>query len=143
MGRAQGDNKMATPQLPPEIVALQKEMQGHVESYKAAQADNQKLVAQRTQLHQQSSENQMVLKELNLLEDEAAVFKLVGPVLIPQDLIEAKANVQKRLDYMKGETDKIEAKMKGANKEMNDIQQKVVEKQAKMQEMAKKAAQAG
>lgn len=32
------------------------------------------------------------------------MFKLVGPVLIPQDLIEAKANVKKRLEYMQGET---------------------------------------
>jgi len=37
-------------------------------------------------------------------QEEAAVYKLVGPVLIPQDLIEAKANVAKRLEYMQGET---------------------------------------
>lgn len=37
-------------------------------------------------------------------QEDAAVYKLVGPVLIPQDLIEAKANVAKRLEYMQGET---------------------------------------
>ena len=122
---------------------IQKTLEGEVEGFKAKQAgkfhcyrhtpciitslnaDNQKLIGQRSQLHQQISENQMVEKELKLLEvlphtagpprsflivtmlhlqEDAAVFKLVGPVLIPQDLIEAKANVAKRLEYMTGET---------------------------------------
>ena len=41
--------------------------------------------------------------ELNLLETSANVFKLVGPVLVKQDLDEAKQNVNKRIDYISGE----------------------------------------
>jgi len=32
------------------------------------------------------------------------VFKLVGPVLVKQDQAEAKANVDKRLEFIRGET---------------------------------------
>lgn len=45
----------------------------------------------------------MLLQELELLEDDANVYKLIGPVLVKQDLAEAKANVNKRLDYITAE----------------------------------------
>ena len=32
------------------------------------------------------------------------MFKLIGPVLIKQDLVEAKSNVTKRLEFIQNET---------------------------------------
>jgi len=43
------------------------------------------------------------VQELDVLEEDAAVYKLVGPMLIKQDLVEAKSNVSKRLEYIGGE----------------------------------------
>lgn len=43
------------------------------------------------------------LQELDLLEDDAPVFKLIGPVLMKQDLEEAKQNVAKRLELIERE----------------------------------------
>jgi prefoldin beta subunit len=63
-------------------------------------ADHGKMVQTQSKLVGQHNENDMVLKELNLLEDEANVYKLVGPVLLKQDLDEAKSNVEKRLQYI-------------------------------------------
>jgi hypothetical protein len=63
-------------------------------------ADHSKMVQTQSKLVGQHNENDMVLKELNLLEDEANVYKLVGPVLLKQDLDEAKSNVEKRLQYI-------------------------------------------
>jgi prefoldin beta subunit len=40
---------------------------------------------------------------MDLLEPSAGVFKLVGPVLIKQDLADAKGNVDKRLQYLNDE----------------------------------------
>ena len=37
------------------------------------------------------------------LEEGANVFKMMGPVLVKQDLEESKQNVQKRIDYINGE----------------------------------------
>lgn len=42
-------------------------------------------------------------QELELLDDEANVYKLVGPALIKQDLVEAKSNVSKRVEYIQNE----------------------------------------
>ncbi len=42
-------------------------------------------------------------KELDLLKKDDLVYKLVGPVLLKQDVIEAQQTVQKRIDYIQGE----------------------------------------
>ena len=36
------------------------------------------------------------------------MYKLIGPVLIKQDLVEAKSNVQKRLEYIQNETERLD-----------------------------------
>lgn len=43
------------------------------------------------------------MQELDLMKGDNAVYKLIGPVLVKQDLDEAKQNVTKRMDYIKGE----------------------------------------
>ena len=43
------------------------------------------------------------VQELERLAPEAGVFKLVGPLLVRQDLVEARANVGKRLDFIRHE----------------------------------------
>lgn len=43
------------------------------------------------------------MQELDLLDGEAKVYKLIGPVLLKQDVDEAKANVNKRLEFINNE----------------------------------------
>lgn len=43
------------------------------------------------------------LQELALLDSQNTVYKLIGPVLVKQDLDEAKVTVGKRLEYINGE----------------------------------------
>ncbi len=64
----------------------------------------QSVISSRQQLDSQLTENNGVKEELNLLESDANVFKLIGPVLVKQDLEEARQNVSKRIDYITGET---------------------------------------
>lgn len=54
----------------------------------------------------------VMTQELNRLGDDANVFKLIGPALIKQDLIEAKSNVSKRIEYIKGEVDRVDGQIK-------------------------------
>ena len=42
-------------------------------------------------------------QELDLLESDGKVFKMMGPALIQQDVGEATATVQKRIQYITGE----------------------------------------
>jgi len=54
----------------------------------------------------------MVLQEFNLMSDGASVYKLVGPILAKQDVGESKANVEKRIEFITKEIermDKLEA----------------------------------
>merc|ERR1711998_779735 len=57
-------------------------------------------------------ENEMVLKELDLLEDDASVFKLIGPVLVKQELMEVKNNVTKRVEFIKNDIKRLEGNVK-------------------------------
>ncbi|KAL7536880.1 hypothetical protein ACHAXR_007447 [Thalassiosira sp. AJA248-18] len=57
----------------------------------------------------QRNENEMVKQELDVFDQEASeggettVYKQVGPVLIKNDLDEAKETVEKRLEFISGE----------------------------------------
>ncbi|KAK3609474.1 hypothetical protein CHS0354_020408 [Potamilus streckersoni] len=83
--------------------SLQKRIQHEVEQYQKTQKDYQKYIGGRQQLDAQLNENIQVKEELDRLEAAANVYKMIGPVLVKQDLHEAKQNVQKRIDYINGE----------------------------------------
>merc|ERR1712072_941087 len=127
-------------QLPPELAAAQAEAQKHLSLYKEAQADVQKIMQQRTTLVSQINENKMVEAEFKLLEDEdCAVYKKVGPVLIPRELLEAKAEVNKRLEYMNSELSKMDQKVKENNVTIEKSGEKVMQFQQKMQALQEAA----
>ncbi|KAL0759733.1 hypothetical protein Bca101_075883 [Brassica carinata] len=84
-----------------------RDMQRDLEAKANDLAKIQKEIAKNHQLRKkytiQLGENELVLKELDLLEDDANVYKLIGPVLVKQDLAEANANVRKRIEYISAE----------------------------------------
>lgn len=53
-----------------------------------------------------------MLQELELLDEDSNIFKLVGPILVKQDPLEATTNVKKRLEFIKGEVDRLDAQLK-------------------------------
>ncbi len=65
------------------------------------------------------------LQELKLLEEDANVYKLVGPVLVKQDLVEAKANVNKRLEFIRGEIERVEQQLAKLQDKQSKRQQQV------------------
>ena len=93
-------------------------------------------VIARQQAQQQLSENEMVLKELELLEDEAKVYKLVGPVLMKQDLVEARGNVEKRLDYIRAENERLEKAAEAMQKKKTEKQEGIIALQQQMMKLA-------
>ncbi|XP_067321090.1 prefoldin subunit 6 isoform X2 [Anolis sagrei] len=82
---------------------LQKKLQAEVEKYQQLQKDISKCMSSRQKLEAQLTENNIVQEELGFLDASNAVFKLIGPVLVKQDMEEAKATVGKRLEYIAGE----------------------------------------
>ena len=67
----------------------------------------------------------MVLDELKRLDEDASVFKMIGPALIKQDLVEAKSNVGKRVEYIKGEIDRVEVQLKSLEGKSKDRENEV------------------
>ena len=91
----------------------------------------------------QQTENEMVQTELNLLDgNNTNVFKRVGPVLLRQDLADAKETVAKRLEFIQKEQDKIQTKMIEQDKQLNEQGLKIQQMQANMQAMTAQAVQA-
>jgi len=100
----------------------------------------------------QQTENEMVQTELNLMDTSSNsssnnnnntnnVYKRVGPVLLKQDLSEAKETVAKRLEFIRKEQDKIQAKMLEQEKQLQAQGLKIQEQQANMQRMTAEAVQ--
>lgn len=86
---------------------LHRQLESEVNSLRSLQKDVNKSHQMRRQYTVQHNENELVQKELELLEEDAAVFKLIGPVLVRQDLVEAKTNVAKRISYISEELKRL------------------------------------
>ncbi|KAI1719825.1 prefoldin subunit domain-containing protein [Ditylenchus destructor] len=71
--------------------------------------DRSRCLINRRQLESQLTENNMVKEEFDRLEVAANVYKLIGPVLVKQDLPEAKENVRKRVEYITTEISRVES----------------------------------
>lgn len=50
----------------------------------------------------------MVLAEFKIMSDTANVYKLVGPVLAKQDVSEARTNVEKRIEFITKEIERMD-----------------------------------
>jgi prefoldin beta subunit len=59
-------------------------------------------------LVEKKSENELVLQEFKLMSDDASVYKLVGPVLAKQDVAESRTNVEKRIEFITKEIERMD-----------------------------------
>ncbi|XP_077535710.1 prefoldin 6 [Haemaphysalis longicornis] len=121
--------------------AVHKALVQEVEKYKSVQKDFQKTYSLRQKLDSQLNENSVVKEELDLLESGAAVFKLIGPVLIKQGLDEAKQNVNKRIDYITSELKKYDSLLQDLEKKQETQREAIhkLEQQIQQQPQAKPA----
>merc|ERR1712050_620339 len=99
----------------------------------------QKSYESRMGLVAQQQETDLVKDEFDNLEEDAVVYKLVGPVMVKQNVDDAKANVEKRLDYIKGELERSDKIIETQEKEMNEKQQELMKIQQAAQEQAASA----
>ncbi|PKI74352.1 hypothetical protein CRG98_005232 [Punica granatum] len=83
----------------------------------------------------QLGENELVQKELDLLNEGANVYKLIGPVLVKQDLAEANANVRKRIEYMTGELKRLDAILQDLEEKQNSKKEGILKLQHRLQSL--------
>ncbi|XP_011694515.1 PREDICTED: prefoldin subunit 6-like [Wasmannia auropunctata] len=109
------------------VEEVQKKLQNEADTLRQIQKEYNKALSQRQQLDGQLNENIMVKKELDILKEENDVFKLIGPILVKQELCEAKQNVDKRMDYIKSELKRVDDLMSTLDKKLNS-QRDVIDK---------------
>eukprot|EP00245_Coleochaete_scutata_P014621 TRINITY_DN629_c0_g4_i1.p1 TRINITY_DN629_c0_g4~~TRINITY_DN629_c0_g4_i1.p1 ORF type:complete len:112 (-),score=46.58 TRINITY_DN629_c0_g4_i1:91-426(-) len=109
----------------------QQQLEQELATLRSLQKDTAKSMQMRRKYALQLNENETVLKELELLDEDANVYKLIGPALVKQDLMEAKTNVEKRIGYISNEMKRLEevlkdmeAKQEAKQKEIMDLQKR-------------------
>ena len=68
-------------------------------------------------------------KELDHLEDDAKIYKLVGPVLIPQELDEAKSTVGTRIKFISKEIVNAKSKVENLEKTLQERRVQLLQEQ--------------
>lgn len=107
---------------------IQRKLEADVTEIKKIEAEYTKVFSAKQSLVEKKSENEMVLQEFNLMGDDAAVYKLVGPILAKQDVAESKTNVEKRIEYITKEIERMD-------KLEQDFQSKVEERRNNIQKL--------
>ncbi|KAG9551674.1 hypothetical protein KCU71_g14314, partial [Aureobasidium melanogenum] len=120
---------MATPEQ-------QKQLQALSDEYTTLQNELQTTVTARQKLESQQQENKGVKSEFANLDDDANIYKLVGPILLKQDVSEAKSTVDGRLEFIEKEINRIE-------KQISDIQEKSEEKKMAVFQLQTEIQQSG
>merc|ERR1719163_2776272 len=97
------------------------QLETELNTYRAIQKEIGKVQNQISTAQTQILENEMVLKELEVLEEDAPVFKLIGPVLVKQELMEVRNNVQKRVEFIKSDIKRLEGIVKNYESQMETV----------------------
>ncbi|KAG5889950.1 hypothetical protein JTB14_018845 [Gonioctena quinquepunctata] len=119
---------------------IQRKLQSELDNYKRIQKDLQKTIQTRQQLDGQLNENEMVKQELDLLPSDGKVYKSVGPVLIKTELVEAKQNVSKRIDYINKELKRVDDAIGTLDKKQDGHRETLQKLQQQFQQAQLKAA---
>lgn len=87
------------------------------------------------------TENSIVKKELEMLDDEDIVYKLIGPILVQQETGDAKIQVDSRIEMINKEIYKLEKNYQNNAKKIDDNKKKISDLQTKLIQMSKQLEQ--
>ena len=87
------------------------------------------------------NENNIVKSELALLDDEDVVYKLIGPILVQQEISDAKIQVDSRIEMINKEIHKLEKNYQTNSKRIEGNRQKISDIQAKLIQVSKQLEQ--
>eukprot|EP00542_Grammatophora_oceanica_P011085 CAMPEP_0194027416 /NCGR_PEP_ID=MMETSP0009_2-20130614/1571_1 /TAXON_ID=210454 /ORGANISM="Grammatophora oceanica, Strain CCMP 410" /LENGTH=145 /DNA_ID=CAMNT_0038666473 /DNA_START=48 /DNA_END=485 /DNA_ORIENTATION=- len=131
----------STPENPG--AGMAKMVEEEMAKFRGIQADVAKLNGDLQTVTAQLNENEMVKQELDLVGvEDGTVYKLVGPILMKNDLDDAKQTVEKRLEFIVGEKKRVENSLKEKEKLGNETARRVQELQAAMQQATVEAVKA-
>lgn len=114
---------------------LQRDLENKANDLSKLQKDISKNHQIRKKYTIQLGENELVLKELDLLNEDANVYKLIGPVLVKQDMAEANANVKKRIEYISAELKRLDSTVQDLEDKQNSKKETIMKLQQKIQSL--------
>ncbi|KAK1623884.1 prefoldin subunit [Colletotrichum phormii] len=120
------------------MAEVQAKLQKLSEDYQALQQELQTTVQSRQKLEAQRQENLGVKEEFDKLKDGEQIYKLVGPVLLKQDKVEAESTVKGRLDFITKEIERHEGLIRDAQGKLEKKKGDIIQ----IQTSAQAAAQA-
>ncbi len=108
-----------------QIKSLYEQIQLGLQKMRDLQQSKTKAIETLNKLNGQKNENEVVNQELSHLEPEAAVYKLIGPTLVSQDIDDAKQVVGRRLEHIAAEIKRTEQQIQEAEK-LEDAQREAI-----------------
>ncbi|XP_041993232.1 prefoldin subunit 6-like [Salvia splendens] len=115
------------------IKELTRDLENKATDFRKLEKDIQKNQQVKKKYTIQLGENELVLKELDLLNDDTNVYKLIGPVLVKQDLAEANANVRKRIEYISAELKRLDSTLQDLQEKLSSKQESIAKLQQRIQ----------
>ncbi|KAG4303958.1 hypothetical protein PORY_002611 [Pneumocystis oryctolagi] len=115
-------------------MSLQSKLETISKNYQKTQNELFKIIEARQKLSSQLQENKLVQKEFSILENDAIIYKLTGPVLVKQEKSEAILNVKKRLEYIETEIKRLEIQIKKHNQSLEEQKLDIFKLQTQIQE---------
>ena len=100
------------------------------------------MIVSKQKMAEKKQENEMVMTEFKMLDDEATVYKMVGPVLAKQSLFECKDLVQQRITFIDKEIARFETLETEFQGKITDKTNAIKKMQADFQKVVMQAQQA-
>ncbi|KAI9014855.1 Prefoldin [Gaertneriomyces semiglobifer] len=116
------------------------QLQQEMDAFQKIQKEFALIVQNRTQLESQLQENEMVQKELDLMKPDAQVYKLIGPVLVKQEPVEAQTNVKKRIEFISAEIKRLEGQIKELDQKQEAKKAQLIQMQQAYQQQVQASA---
>ncbi|KAI1398182.1 Prefoldin beta-like protein [Hypoxylon fuscum] len=111
----------------------QARLQSLSEEFTQLQQELQAAIQSRQKLEAQKQENTNVQKEFERLKDGENIYKLVGPVLLKQDKVEAESTVNGRLEFISKELERTEGQIKEFQDKVEKKKGEIIQIQAGLQ----------
>ena len=121
---------------------LYKEYEYLIKENQSIEKEQSKIRVSINDFENKKNENNIVKAELDLLDDEDVVYKLIGPILVQQETSEAKMQVDSRIEIINKEIHKLEKNYQTNSKNMETNRQKIADIQAKLIQISKQLEQA-
>ncbi|KAI2603326.1 Prefoldin beta-like protein [Hypoxylon fragiforme] len=115
------------------MAEIQARLQSLSEEFTKLQQELQTAVQSRQKLEAQKQENSNVQKEFERLKNGENIYKLVGPVLLKQDKIEAESTVNGRLEFIGKELDRTDDQIKEMQGKIENKKGEIIQLQASLQ----------